>query len=176
MSPADVLSGLRLLLAAAMPWLLRRGGEAPALIWIVAAVSDYVDGPIARRSGVTSLRGAVLDNVADIAFVLVGLWTATVLGLVSWLVPASIALSAGSYAAASLRRGAAGSQLARSRLGHWAGVLNYACLGLVTAAVAWPSTAWSPVLAAASAVTAATNVAAVALRLAAGTGTTSRAT
>ena len=169
MSPADVLSGMRLLLAAAMPWLLPRGGVWPLVVWSLAALSDYVDGPIARRRGATSLRGAVLDNVADVAFVLVGLGTAGALGLIPWAVPASIGLSAGAYAAASLRRSPSGAQLARSRLGHWAGVFNYACLGLVTGAVAWPSAAWPAVLTAASAVTAGANLAAVVLRLVPGT-------
>ena len=176
MSLADVLSGMRLLLAAAMPWLLPRGGVWPLVVWSLAAASDYVDGPIARRRGATSLRGAVLDNVADVAFVLVGLGTAAALGLIPWVVPASIGLSAGAYAAASLRRSPSGTRLARSHLGHWAGVLNYACLGLVAGAVAWPSAAWPAVLTVASTVTAAANLAAVALRLAPGTRAASRTT
>ncbi len=167
MSMADALSALRLVLAAAMPWLMARGGLLPLAAWCVAAASDYVDGPIARRRGAVSLRGAVLDNVADITFVMVGLTSAVALALIPWLVPASIGLSAGSYAAASMRSHAADATLARSRLGHWAGVLNYVCLGLVTAAVAWPGRGWSPVLAAASVVTAGINLAAVASRFAA---------
>ena len=90
---ADALSGMRLLLAAVMPWLLARGGVLPLAVWCLAAMSDYVDGPLARRRGTTSLRGAVLDNVADITFVLVGLTGAATLGLISWVVPLSIALS-----------------------------------------------------------------------------------
>lgn len=158
---------MRLLLAAAMPCLLVHGGVLPLVAWCVAAVSDYVDGPIARQRGGTSLRGAVLDNVADITFVIVGLTSAVVLELIPWLVPASIGLSGGWYAAASMRSHAADSTLARSRIGHWAGVVNYACLGLVTGAVAWPARGWSPVLATASVVTAGINLAAVASRFAA---------
>jgi CDP-diacylglycerol--glycerol-3-phosphate 3-phosphatidyltransferase len=164
---ADALSGMRLLLAAVMPWLLARGGVLPLAVWCLAAVSDYVDGRLARRRGTTSPRGAVLDNVADIAFVMVGLTTAGALQLIPWLVPVSIALSAGLYAAASMRSQGGGA-LARSRVGHWAGVFNYACLGLVSGAIAWPGRGWSPVLAAASVVTAGINLAAVASRIAAG--------
>ena len=162
---ADALSGMRLLLAAVMPWLLVRGGVWPLLVWCLAAASDYVDGPLARRRGTSSLRGAVLDNVADIAFVMVGLTTAGALLLIPWLVPVSIALSAGLYAAASMWSHAPGA-LARSRVGHWAGVLNYACLGLVTGAIAWPGSAWRPILAVTSAITAGINLAAVASRIA----------
>jgi phosphatidylglycerophosphate synthase len=158
---------MRLLLAAAMPWLLARGGVLPLVAWCFAAVSDYVDGPLARRYGTTSLRGAVLDNVADVSFVLSGLATAAALGLVSWLTPASIGLSAGAYAVASTSspRAAAGPSLARSRLGHWAGVANYLCLGVVTAAVAWPDPRWNPMVRAVALATAGYNLAAVAARL-----------
>jgi phosphatidylglycerophosphate synthase len=165
MPAADALSAMRLVLAAAMPFVLMRGGILPLVAWGLAALSDYVDGPLARRTGTTSLRGALLDTVADVTFVLGGLGTAAALGLVSWVVPASIGLSAGAYAAASARPHPGGRRLARSRLGHAAGVLNYACLGLVTGAVAWPAAPWSPWLAGAGAVTAATNLAALASRL-----------
>jgi phosphatidylglycerophosphate synthase len=164
---ANALSGARLLLAAALPYLLAYGGWPPLIVWIVASLSDYFDGPLARRRGTASPSGAILDNVADIAFVLAGLVTAAALALISWVVPLSIALSAGAYAAASARRRSEGGapRLARSRLGHWAGVANYACLGLVTGAVTWPGPRWTPVLAAAGATTVGLNLAAVLTRL-----------
>lgn len=163
---ADALSASRLLLAVLMPWLLVGGGVAPVVAWGLAAVSDYVDGPLARRAGTAGARGAVLDNLADIAFVLAGLATAVALGLVPWIVPASIALSAGAYAIASLRARRGAPRLARSRIGHAGGVMNYVCLGVVAGAVAWPSPAWSAPLTAAAIATAAVNLAAVASRLA----------
>src|SRR4029453_893884 len=126
---ADALSGMRLLLAAVMPWLLARGGVLPLAVWCLAAASDYVDGRLARRRGTTSLRGAVLDNVADITFVLVGLTGAAALGLIPWVVPLSIALSAGLYAVASMRSHAGGAP-PRRRVGHWGGGFKYACAGL----------------------------------------------
>jgi CDP-diacylglycerol--glycerol-3-phosphate 3-phosphatidyltransferase len=166
MGLANALSSARMLLAAAMPWLLLRGGPLPLIVWGLAAVSDYLDGPVARRRNEVSHAGAVLDNVADVTFVLGGLSAAAALGLVSWVVPASIALSAGAYAVASARPGRE-STLARSRLGHWAGVLNYLCLGLVTASIACPDERWRIVLGAAAIVTAGVNLAAVGSRLAA---------
>ena len=130
---ADGLSVGRLLLAAVLPWALARGGWLAPLLFVVAAASDYVDGPLARRAARASSYGGVLDNVADVAFVLAGTGTAAWLGLISWAAPAAIACSSGSYALASLRlsRGTAAPRLARSRLGHWAGVCNYACVGVV---------------------------------------------
>ena len=161
-----MLSGARLLLAAALPYLLLRGGWPALVAWMAASLSDYLDGPLARRRGTSSPRGAILDNVADVVFVLVGLTTAAALGLVSWLVPVSIGLSAGAYAVASARRrgGDGTPRLARSRLGHWAGVANYACLGVAAGAVAWPGPWWAPLLTAAGATTAGVNLAAVAGR------------
>ncbi len=164
---ADALSALRLLLAVALPWLIVGGGPLPLAVWSLAAASDWADGRLARRAGTSSSRGAVLDNAADITFVLSGLTTAAALGLVAWVVPASIALSAGTYAVASRRALRVGGGLARSRFGHWGGVLNYACLGAATAAVGWPHPAWATPLGALALLTAGVNLAAVTHRLAA---------
>jgi len=163
---ANALSGMRMLLAAAMPWLLLQGGLLPLAAWGLAALSDYLDGPLARRRNEVSAVGAILDNVADVTFVLGGLTAAAALGMVPWLVPGSIALSAGAYAVASARPRRE-TVLARSRLGHWAGVLNYGCLGLVTGSLALPDERWATVLTAAAAATAGLNLAAVGSRLAA---------
>jgi CDP-diacylglycerol---glycerol-3-phosphate 3-phosphatidyltransferase len=164
---ANALSSMRMLLAVAMPWLLRQGGPLPLVAWGLAALSDYLDGPLARRRNEVSAVGAILDNVADVTFVLGGLTAAAALGMVPWLVPGSIALSAGAYAAASARPRPRAAVLARSQLGHWAGVLNYVCLGLVTGSVALPDGRWATVLTIAGAATAGLNLAAVGSRLAA---------
>jgi len=159
---ADGLSVGRLLLAAALPWALVRGGWPAPLLFALAAASDYVDGPLARRAARASSYGGVLDNVADVAFVLAGTGTAAWFGLVSWATPAAIACSSGSYALASLRlsRRTEAPRLARSRLGHWAGVCNYACVGVVVARD-WVA---GPLVAAVGWGTAAVNLAAVANR------------
>jgi phosphatidylglycerophosphate synthase len=164
---ADALSGLRLLLAVVFPLLLIRGGVAPLIVWAVAAISDYVDGPIARRRGITSARGAILDNVADVAFVLGGLVTAAALGLVTWVAPLSIVGSVGGYVLASrqLSRQDGPPRLARSRIGHWAGVVNWACVGVVAGALALPQVVGPGLLGVAGAVTSAINLAAVGARL-----------
>jgi phosphatidylglycerophosphate synthase len=164
---ADALSGLRLLLAFVFPLLLVRGGAAPLVVWGVAALSDYVDGPIARRRGVTTSRGAILDNVADVAFVLGGLVTAATLGLVTWVAPAAIVGSVGGYVLASRRlsRQDGPPRLARSTIGHWAGVVNWACVGVVAGAMALPGVIGPRLLDVAGVVTSAINLAAVGSRL-----------
>lgn len=141
MRPADLLSSLRLGLALALPFALARGGAVPAVLWILAAATDYLDGPLARRAGTATRHGMLLDNAADIAFVLGGLGAAAGLGLVPWLVPAAVLLAVVDYARAALeeRHGAARGR-SRSRVGHAAGVVNYACLGVLCARLAWPRT------------------------------------
>ena len=109
----------------------------------------------------------MLDNAADIAFVLGGLATAAALGLVPWLVPAAVLLAVVDYVRASLetsRRGAAVG-LARNRIGHAAGVLNYACLGVVCAGLAWPGVVPAVTLPIVELATVATNVGAVMARI-----------
>jgi CDP-diacylglycerol--glycerol-3-phosphate 3-phosphatidyltransferase len=164
---ADGLGLLRLVLAGGLPAALA-GAPArpwlPALVFLVAAATDYVDGPLARRGGGPTRHGAVLDNLADIAFVLAGTVTAAALGLVPAAVPLSIGLSFGLYALASLtgRRGPA-----RSAVGHRAGVANYALTGLVTAAVVLHGPPWATILEVASLIVVALNLAAVLERVSA---------
>lgn len=163
---ADLLSLGRLLAAVVLPLLLRRGGGLPLVVFGLAAATDFVDGRIARRAAQPTRHGAVLDNVADVAFVLAGTITTTALGLTSWIVPLAIGLSVGSYAAASRRLTAGGAtpRLARSRLGHAAGVCNYACVGLAAGSLAVPGPAWSTILPMSDVATVAVNLAAVAAR------------
>jgi len=63
----NVLSSFRLALALAFP-LLPSGWRLPALV--VGALSDWIDGLIARRYHATSVPGALLDAIADKLFTL----------------------------------------------------------------------------------------------------------
>jgi len=162
---ADALGLVRLAAAAVLPGTLLRPTPSwlPIVLFMIAAASDWLDGPLARRGRGPTRHGAVLDNAADIAFVLAGTVTGVVSGLVSPAVPLAIAVAFAAYAVASLaettRRGA--WRLARSRVGHAAGVLNYALTGLVVGGTALPGRGWRPILAAASLVVILANLAAV---------------
>jgi phosphatidylglycerophosphate synthase len=164
---ADSLTALRLLLGVIFPIVLVRGGPWPLLVWMVAAGSDYVDGPLARRAGAGTGHGAVLDSVADVVFVLGGLGTAAAVGVLPWIVPGSVAASVAAYALASWRasRDAQGIRLARSRLGHAAGVMNFLCVGVVAARDLLPATPWLWLTALAATATVALNAGAVGRRL-----------
>jgi phosphatidylglycerophosphate synthase len=172
---ADLVTLTRLGLAVALPFAMLHGGTLPAACWVFAAATDYLDGPLARRASAPTRHGPVLDNAADVAFVLGGLVTAAVLGLVPWLVPAAILLAVVDYARASFEasRGMAAARLARSPVGHAAGVLNYACLGVVCGRLAWPWTTPAIVLTAVELATVAMNVGAVVARMVGRTRATS---
>ena len=169
---ADALGVVRLGAAAMFPGALARalGGERrwlPPVLFAVAAASDFFDGVLARRGRGATRHGAVLDNLADVAFVLAGTVAGAIRGLVPRAVPLAIVLAFAAYAAASLR----GRQVARSAAGHTAGVLNYALVGLIAGAAVVPGPAWAPFLAAAGWIVTGVNLAALLSRLRLGTRT-----
>ena len=170
---ADALGVVRLAAAAAFPGTLARaladGGPSmlPIVLFVVAAGSDFFDGILARRAGRPTRYGAILDTVADVAFVLAGTGAGAALGLVPTAVPAAIALSVGAYAVASAATTSRDGELrlARSRTGHLGGVCNYALVGFLAGDVLLPGPAWRWILAAGSIVVVGVNLAAVLGRL-----------
>lgn len=105
----------------------------PLLIFAVVVGSDLADGPVARRLAIASEPGRIFDHVADIVFIVAGLAVYAHLGVVPWWVPGAIAASFAFYVVDSRRRRRPGgaARLIGSRLGHAAGVCNYAVIGVV---------------------------------------------
>jgi CDP-diacylglycerol---glycerol-3-phosphate 3-phosphatidyltransferase len=61
-----VWTGTRVVLAPVVMGLLLGGSDtAAAIVFVIAAGTDYVDGRLARRWGVTTQLGAFLDTTAD---------------------------------------------------------------------------------------------------------------
>ena len=146
MNPANLVTLLRIALTplfVVAVWRAAHGvsGWPAAAMFTAIAISDIVDGRIARRLGVASSVGRVLDHGADIGFLLAALVTYVVLGAAPWWVPASIAISFAFYVLDSLRRSAARPQLVGSRLGHLGGIANYVVVGALvgnhTVGLAW---------------------------------------
>ena len=77
----NMLSAVRIGLALSFPFALE-----PWRAWIVAvaALTDFLDGQIARRFKLTSPAGGLLDATADKLFVLSVLATLTFHGLIVW--------------------------------------------------------------------------------------------
>ena len=123
------LSALRFALAAVWIELAAHGHQgrmAFAIVAIVAAGSDFIDGPVARRLGVASGSGRWLDSIADVTFVLAALFSEAAAGAIPFYIPILIAVSFGQYAIDSAAIGERAAGPVRSRLGHWGGIVNYA--------------------------------------------------
>jgi CDP-diacylglycerol--glycerol-3-phosphate 3-phosphatidyltransferase len=88
---ANALTALRLLLVPLFGWLLLvDGGENPryrilaALVFAVAAVTDRVDGELARRRGLVTDVGKIADPIADKALIGTALVGLSLLGELAW--------------------------------------------------------------------------------------------
>ena len=134
---ANTLTAVRLLLvfpvaiALARPDLLAPGVVALALC--VAIATDYLDGPIARRTGTASAKGQLFDHSTDCLFVTGGLAGAAIAGAVTSILPVLVPFAFGQYVVDSYvwhRR----RQLRASFLGRWNGILYFVPIVLVAAA------------------------------------------
>jgi phosphatidylglycerophosphate synthase len=133
------LSALRFALAAIWIELAAHGHHGRlvfAIVALVAAGSDFIDGRVARRLGVASGSGRWLDGIADVSFVLAALFCEANAGAIPFYIPILIALSFSQYAIDSVVIGARASGPIKSRLGHWGGIINYALV--ITLAIAPP--------------------------------------
>src|SRR5262249_18006334 len=77
--------------------------------------------------------GKVLDNLADITFLLVTLTYLVHRAAAPWWIPVTIALAFGQYTVDSWLLSGKGSQVALvpNPIGHWAGILNYIFTGVL---------------------------------------------
>ena len=60
--------------------------DLAAALFVAAAVTDFVDGAVARRRGITSDFGALMDPIADKALITVALVGLSALGDLAWWV------------------------------------------------------------------------------------------
>jgi phosphatidylglycerophosphate synthase len=139
---AHVLTSVRLVLLPFFLFAIEAGRQQSALVpatvvtglFFLICASDYYDGPIARAQGLDSDLGKVLDNLADITFLLVTLTYLVRCGVVPWWIPTAIALAFSQYSIDSwlLSKKSANVALVSSPIGHWAGVLNYIFTGVAS--------------------------------------------
>jgi phosphatidylglycerophosphate synthase len=125
---ANLLSASRFALAAVWLAAFLSGDRRPAVLGSIAlagAVSDFVDGHVARWTGFTDGFGRWLDSLADIVFVLTALACEAQAGAIPVYIPTLIAVSFAQYAIDSVvTRGF--TIPVKSRLGHLGGVTNFA--------------------------------------------------
>ncbi|HET8970531.1 MAG TPA: CDP-diacylglycerol--glycerol-3-phosphate 3-phosphatidyltransferase [Candidatus Nanopelagicales bacterium] len=88
----NALTVLRLLLVPVFAVLLLRGDGADtdrvlaAVVFVVASATDFADGAIARRRGIVTTFGKVVDPIADKALTGTALVLLSVLGDLPWWV------------------------------------------------------------------------------------------
>jgi CDP-diacylglycerol--glycerol-3-phosphate 3-phosphatidyltransferase len=138
----NALSSARALLVIPVIGLIALGENSAALmVFLVAAATDAVDGPLARSRGRTTALGAALDPLADKILVVGTLLALALRGITpAWAVAVIVARE---LVALELR--------ARSRQVLSAGVdgkaktvLQVAATVALLAAAAWPSTGLAP--------------------------------
>ncbi len=127
---ANLLTLVRALCIAPMLWCMLEGRWAAAsVLFVVAALTDYFDGPIARRLGQASPLGGVLDHATDALFVSASAWIAASLGMLpaplGWLILAAFL----QYLLDS--KALAGQSLRASKLGRYNGVAYFVLVGVV---------------------------------------------
>jgi CDP-diacylglycerol--glycerol-3-phosphate 3-phosphatidyltransferase len=138
---AHLLTSVRLVLTPVFLLVIEAGqhqptflkGLAVVVLFLLICASDYYDGPVARALGVDSDLGKVLDNLADITFLLVTLTYLVLANVVPWWIPATIALAFSQYTVDSWLLAGRRTDLilVSNPIGHWAGILNYIGTGVV---------------------------------------------
>jgi len=141
LNPANAVTGLRLVMAPACAWAIGTDASGVALtLFCLAVVSDFADGPLARRRGEASPLGGLLDHATDATFVTLGLAALSARGDVPWLLPCLVALAFVQYTLDS--RALRGRNLRASALGRWNGIAYFVLLGIPVVrdglALPWP--------------------------------------
>jgi CDP-diacylglycerol--glycerol-3-phosphate 3-phosphatidyltransferase len=98
---ANVLTAVRLLLVAPFAIFMARGDVRYALFaliaWVVALVTDFLDGPVARQRGTVSPLSGTFDHTSDFLFVTSGIFAGASRGAFPWILPLCITAAFAQY-------------------------------------------------------------------------------
>ena len=125
---ANALTAVRLLLVLPFAIFMAKGDERSAvfalIIWVVALTTDFLDGPIARRTGTVTAVSGTFDHTSDFLFVTCGLFAGAWRGAFPWILPALITAAFMQYFVDSywVHRQA---RLRGSKLGRYNGMLYF---------------------------------------------------
>jgi CDP-diacylglycerol--glycerol-3-phosphate 3-phosphatidyltransferase len=125
---ANALTALRLLLVIPFAYFMTKGDVRFALfalvVWAVALISDFLDGPIARRRGTVTAWSGTFDHTTDFLFVTSGLFAGAFRGVFPWILPILIVAAFSQYVIDSywIHRHA---KLRGSKLGRYNGMLYF---------------------------------------------------
>ncbi|HEY1427320.1 MAG TPA: CDP-diacylglycerol--glycerol-3-phosphate 3-phosphatidyltransferase [Caulobacteraceae bacterium] len=151
----NALTALRLVLSLFVFFALAVAGQVDGLdrdtrfllvrlalaAFVVAAVTDFFDGWLARRYGAVSVAGAILDPIADKVLI-----CAAILGLLAltevpaFIIPAALILFR-EFAVSALREVAAGRnvKLPVTLLAKWKTTFQLVALAALMLTAAWPA-------------------------------------
>jgi CDP-diacylglycerol--glycerol-3-phosphate 3-phosphatidyltransferase len=125
---ANALTALRLLLVVPFAFFMTKGDVRFAVfalvVWAVALLTDFLDGPIARRSGTVTAWSGTFDHTTDFLFVTSGLFAGAFRGVFPWILPILIVAAFLQYVIDSywIHRH---SKLRGSKLGRYNGMLYF---------------------------------------------------
>jgi CDP-diacylglycerol--glycerol-3-phosphate 3-phosphatidyltransferase len=124
-------TGVRILLAPVVMALVLSGDDtAAAIVFMVAAATDWVDGRLARRWGVTTRLGAFLDTTADKLLVTTALIALVAVDRASpWV---ALVIVGREFTILGLRAAVAsgGRIMETSVLGKWKATVQFAAIAL----------------------------------------------
>ena len=125
---ANALTAVRLLLVVPFALFMARGDRGSAIFalvaWVVALITDFLDGPIARRRGTVTAWSGTFDHTSDFLFVTSGLFAGALRSAFPWILPILITLAFAQYVIDSyfIHRH---RKLRGSKLGRYNGILYF---------------------------------------------------
>jgi phosphatidylglycerophosphate synthase len=125
---ANALTTLRLLLLVPFAFFMTKGDVRSAvfalIVWVVALITDFLDGPIARRRGTVTALSGTFDHTTDFLFVTSGLFAGAFRGVFPWILPILIVTAFSQYVIDSywIHRQ---TKLRGSKLGRYNGMLYF---------------------------------------------------
>jgi phosphatidylglycerophosphate synthase len=133
---ANALTAVRLLFVVPFAYLMSEGDVRFAVfalvVWAVALITDFLDGPIARRRGTVTAWSGTFDHTTDFLFVTSGLFAGAFRGVFPWILPILIVAAFSQYVIDSywIHRQ---TKLRGSKLGRYNGMLYFVppCMEIV---------------------------------------------
>jgi len=133
---ANVLTAVRLFLVLPFVFFMAKGDQRSAIfalvVWVMTLTSDFLDGPIARRTGTVTAFSGTFDHTSDFLFVAGGLFAGALRGAFPWILPVLITLAFAQYVIDSywVHRQ---TKLRGSKLGRYNGMFYFvpACMEIL---------------------------------------------
>ncbi len=117
--------------------ILTHAWSLATFLYLLAIITDFLDGWLARRLSCVSINGGLLDHSADAFLVAAVLATLSYLQWIPWILPVFVCLAFGQYVLDS--NALQGKVLKASQLGRYNGIGYYllAAIPLVQSSLDW---------------------------------------